>query len=141
MDSKLGLAPFLLRLGLGITFLSAVAGRLGLWNDGSGWNDFLEYTASVNSFADKGMIPFLAITATGIEIGIGILLIIGFKIRWVALAASLLTLLFALSMAYSFGLKSPLDYSVFVDSTAAFLLAAISNHQWSLDEFLARNKS
>ena len=141
MDLKLGLAPFLLRLVLGFTFLSAVAGRLGGWNDGSGWNDFLEYTASVNSFADKGMIPFLAVTATVIEIVIGILLVIGFKIRWVALAASLLTLLFALSMAYSFGLKSPFDYSVFVDSTAAFVLANISNHKWSLDEFLARNKS
>lgn len=136
MKTKLPIASVLLRFGLGVTFLSAVASRFGLWKDSSGWNGFLEYTAAVNSFAPEGIIPFLAVSATVLEIAFGILLIIGYKTRWAALGAALLTFVFALTMAYSFGIKSPLDYSVFVDCTAAFLLACIPNYKWSLDEFL-----
>jgi uncharacterized membrane protein YphA (DoxX/SURF4 family) len=136
METKLPIASVLLRFGLGVTFLSAVASRFGLWKDSSGWNGFLEYTATVNSFAPEGIIPFLAVSATVLEIAFGILLIIGYKTRWAALGAALLTFVFALTMAYSFGIKSPLDYSVFVDCTAAFLLACIPNYKWSLDEFL-----
>lgn len=138
METKLPIASLLLRFGLGTTFLSAVASRFGLWKESSGWDGFLEYTATVNSFAPEGIIPFLAISATVLEITIGILLIIGYKTRWAALGAALLTLVFALTMAYSFGIKSPLDYSVFVDCTAAFLLACIPNYKWSLDEFLTK---
>ena len=43
--------------------------------------------------------------------------------RPVALAASLLLGLFAIAMALSAGVKSPLDYSVFSASAAALLLA------------------
>ena len=136
METKLSIASLLLRFGLGATFLSAVAGRFGWWKDSSGWDGFLEYTASVNSFAPEGIISFLAMSATVLEIIIGILLIIGYKTRWAALGAALLTLVFALTMAYSFGLKSPLDYSVFVDCTAAFLLACIPNYKWSIDKAL-----
>ncbi|WP_313001613.1 DoxX family protein [Chryseobacterium gleum] len=136
MDSKSTIASLLLRLGLGFTFLSAVAARLGLWQDGSGWSEFLEYTASVNSFAAKELIPFLAVTATVIEILIGLMLILGFKTRFAAFGATGLTLLFALTMSYSFGLRSAFDYSVFVDCTASFLLATISDYKWSLDQII-----
>jgi putative oxidoreductase len=142
METKLPIASLLLRFGLGVTLLSAVADRFGIWNEEvsswGNWDAFLEYTATVNSFAPEGIIPFLAISATVLEIIIGILLIIGYKIRWAALGAALLTFMFALTMAYSFGVKSPLDYSVFVDCTAAFLLACIPNYKWSLDEFLIK---
>ncbi|HEX5171941.1 MAG TPA: DoxX family protein [Cyclobacteriaceae bacterium] len=138
METKLPIASLLLRLGLGITFLSAVASRFGLWEGSSGWDGFLEYTAMVNSYAPKGVIPFLAFGATFLEITIGTLLIIGWKTRWVALGAALLTLVFALTMAYSFGIKNPLEYSVFVDSTAAFLLACIPSYRWSADDFFAK---
>jgi len=138
METKLPIASLLLRVGLGITFLSAVASRFGLWKDSSGWDGFLEYTAMVNSFAPEGIIPVLAIAATILEITIAALLIIGYKTRWAALGAALLTLVFAMTMAYSYGIKNPLDYSVFVDSTAAFLLACIPTYKWSLDELLMK---
>lgn len=138
MEAKLSVASLLLRLMLGLTFLSAVAGRLGFWPDSSGWNGFLEYTASVNSFAPKVIIPFFAVIATVLEITCAVLLIIGYKTRWAALGASILTLLFALAMAYSFGLKSPFDYSVFVDAAAAFLLACIPGYKWSLDNMVGK---
>ncbi|UGU16777.1 DoxX family protein [Sinomicrobium kalidii] len=139
-NRPLFLAIFLLRLALAATFLSAVFSRLGLWGSkSSGWEGFLEYTAQVNSFAPAGMIPFLAVSATVLETTFGILLLIGYKVRYVAYGAAVLTLFFALAMGYSFGIKDPLDYSVFVDSAAAFLLANVaSSGRWSADEYLNR---
>jgi len=143
METKLPIATLLLRLGLGATLLSAVADRFGvLWTDEvaswGNWNSFLEYAAKVNSFAPEWMIPFLAVSATVFEFAFGILLIIGYKTNFAALGTALLTFVFALSMAYSFGIKSPLDYSVFIDCTAAFLLSCIPIYRWSLDEFLSK---
>ena len=142
MEAKLPLASLLLRCGLGLTLLSAVADRLGIWSEKvatwGNWNAFLEYTASVNSFAPKIFIPFLAIVATLLETVLGILLIVGYKTRLVSLGTAALTLLFGLTMAYSFGIKSPLDYSVFVDCTAAFLLACLPAYKWSLDNLLEK---
>ena len=59
----------------------------------------------------------------GRGIFLGVLLILGIWPRWVALASALLLVLFGTAMAISFGIKSPLDYSVFSASAAAVLLA------------------
>lgn len=115
--------------------------RLNLWgNKSSGWDNFLQYTAEVNSFAPAAIIPFLAIAATGLEIGFSLFLITGYKIKWAAFGAGILTLLFALAMTYSFGIKEPLDYSVFVFSASAFLLSQIETTKWSLDYLLKKHK-
>ena len=132
------LATLLLRFALAAGFLSAAGSRLGVW--GKGWGNFLGYTGEVNSFAPACLIPALAITATMLETGLAILLLIGFKTRWAALGTAMLTLLFALAMAYSFGIKEPLDYSVFADCTAAFLLATMPHYRWSIDEIVIQNK-
>ncbi len=127
----------LLRLGLAATFLSAVASRLNLWSKaagGSNWNEFLAYVGQLNSFAPASIIPVLAIAATALETTFAILLIIGYKTRLAALGAAILTLVFALTMTHASGVKSPLDYSVFVDCTAAFMLATMPAYRWSLDE-------
>jgi putative oxidoreductase len=130
-------AILLVRLTVAAGFLSAVASRLGYWGkQSSGWKSFLQYTAEVNSFAPAGIIPLLAITSTLLEISIGILLIIGFKTRLAATAAAILTLLFALAMSFSFGIKEPLDYSVLAVSAASFLLSAMPQYRWSMDEKL-----
>jgi uncharacterized membrane protein YphA (DoxX/SURF4 family) len=68
-------------------------------------------------------IPFLAWAATAAELVLGILLLIGIWPRWTALASALLLILFGIAMGISFGAKSPLDYSVFSASAAAFMLA------------------
>jgi putative oxidoreductase len=116
-------ASLILRLALGAGFLSAVLSRLGLWGvHSSGWSAFLKYTTQVNSFVPAGLIPVIAITSTILESVFGLCLIVGFKVKYMALGAAALTLLFALAMAWSFGLKEPLDYSVFVCSASAFLL-------------------
>jgi putative oxidoreductase len=115
------------RIALGLAFLSGIADRFGLWrgrNVGYGnFDGFVSYTAKVNSFMPASSIPFLAWAATIAELLLGILLLIGIRPRWTAIASALLLILFGVAMAVSFGLKSPLDYSVFSASAAAFLLA------------------
>jgi len=114
------------RIALGAAFLSAIADRFGLWGKYGGWGNFAnftKYTAEVNSFMPAFIIPFLAWAATIAEFSLGILLILGLWTRWVALGTAALLFLFAISMAISFGLKSPLDYSVFSASAGALLLA------------------
>lgn len=132
-------AVLLLRIALATGFISAVSSRLGLWgNYSSGWENFLAYAEKVNSFVPKSCIPSVAITATIAETLLGILLLIGFKTRLSAIATFLLTLLFAVAMTYSFGIKDPLDYSVFVFSMAAFLLSTVEQYKWSLDEMISK---
>ena len=64
----MGIASVLLRLALGAGFLSAVASRLNLvYRNTSGWNGFIDYTAQVNSFLPKTIIPTVAVTATVLE--------------------------------------------------------------------------
>ncbi|MEC5142618.1 DoxX family membrane protein [Chitinophaga sp. 212800010-3] len=131
------IASLFLRLSLAGGFLSAVASRLGLWGKkSSGWNSFLDYTAQVNSFAPKSIIPTLAVASTLLEITLAILLLIGFKTKYAASGTGVLTLLFAIAMSYSFGIKEPLDYSVFAVSAAAFLLATLPASKWSIDLIL-----
>ena len=90
---------------------------------------FIEYTAEVNSFMPRAIIPFLAWAATIAETSLGILLIAGLWRRWVALASAALLAAFGTAMAISFGLKSPMDHSVFSASGAAMLLALGAAHQ------------
>src|SRR5438067_9528997 len=114
------------RITLGAAFLSGIADRFGLWGKATGYGDFahfMQYTAQVNSFMPAFTIPFLAWAATVAELVLGIALISGVWPRWVALASALLLFLFGTAMAISFGLKSPLDYSVFSASAGAVLLA------------------
>jgi len=135
MKKYQGLATILLRFALAAGFLSAVGSRLSLLGShSSGWTSFLDYTKSVNSFLPASLIPFLAIMSTTLETIFAFLLLIGYKTRWAAFGASMLTLLFALTMAYSFGLKEPLDYSVFAFSASAFLLSTMNDFPLSIDQ-------
>jgi putative oxidoreductase len=115
------------RIALGAAFLSGIADRFGLYTGRNvGYGDFagfVAYTAKVNSFMPASTIPFLAWAATAAEFFLGVTLIIGIWPRGTALASALLLVLFGAAMAISFGIKSPLDYSVFSASAAAMLLA------------------
>ncbi len=114
------------RLALAAAFLSGVADRFGLWGDKSGWKtfaDFERYTGQVNSFMPPATIPVLAWAATVAELSFGIALVVGFRVRWAALGSAVLLTLFGAAMAVSFGIKSPLDYSVFSAAAGALLLA------------------
>lgn len=114
------------RLALGAAFLSGIADRFGWYtgrNVGYGnFAGFVSYTAKVNSFMPAFTIPFLAWSATAAELFLGVTLILGVWPRWVALGSAVLLALFGIAMAISFGIKSPMDYSVFSASAGAVLL-------------------
>src|SRR6201998_1739853 len=124
-------AQWFLRVALAGGFLSAVADRFWLlgaaraancaWGAGQ---PFIDYVAKLNWFAPPASIPILAWTSTVAEVILAIGLLIGWQLRWFALAAGLLLLSFAITMTLALGLKAPLDFSVFAAAGAAFLLAA-----------------
>lgn len=120
-------AMLYLRLALGAAFLSGIADRFGLYtgrNVGYGnFDGFMQYTAKVNSFMPASMIPFLAWAATVAEFSFGIALVFGIWLRWAAIGSCVLLIFFGTAMAISFGIKSPMDYSVFSASAGALLLA------------------
>jgi len=119
------------RIALGAAFLSGIADRFGIYRGRNvGYGDFagfVRYTAKVNSFMPPSTIPFLAWAATIAEFFFGIALILGIWRVWAALGSAVLLILFGTAMAISFGVKSPLDYSVFSASSAALLVAAYEN--------------
>lgn len=125
-------APVYARLALAAAFLSAVASRFGLWTGepvAKRFSEFITYTAEVNAFLPASLAPFLAVTATAAELSLGVGLLVGGRLRWVAGGAALLLAIFGTAMALSAGIKSPLDYSVFSASAAALLLAFRTGHQ------------
>jgi putative oxidoreductase len=121
------------RIALGAAFLSGIADRFGLyWGRNVGYGNFdgfMRYTAEVNSFMPAATIPFLAWAATAAELFLGIALIFGIWPRWVAMGTALLLVIFGIAMTISFGIKSPLDYSVFSASAGSVLLALYQNRR------------
>ena len=132
-ERRMGAAQWFLRLTLAAGFFAAVADRFGLWGPPGAsnvawgdWQPFVEYVAILNWFAPEPIIPALAWAATLAELLVALGLLIGWQLRWVALAAGSLLLLFAVTMTVALGIKAPLNYSVFGVAAGAFLLAAIS---------------
>ena len=135
-----------LRFGIGIGFLSAVADRYGLWpaevSAWGNWESFLEYTKLINPIIPETLIPVFGAIATGAEILFGVCLIIGFKTELVAKLSGFLMLIFALSIAFSTGIKGVFDYSVFAASAGAFALSTMREKYLELDLlFLKKIKS
>jgi len=120
------------RVALALAFLSGIASRFGWYGRDVGYGNFqnfVKYTAEVNSFMPVSTIPFLAWAATAAELGLGIALLAGIWPKWIALATAALLMLFGTAMAISFGVRSPLDYSVFSAMAAALLLAVYEAHR------------
>jgi uncharacterized membrane protein YphA (DoxX/SURF4 family) len=136
-----------LRLALGISFLSAVADRFGLWGiygqPNVAWGNyarFVAYTAELNWFLPAATIPVLAIISTAAETVFGLLLVLGWKTRITALLSGLLLTTFALTMTMASGVKAPLDFSVFSAAGGALLLATCADFPFSVDGLVRRNK-
>ena len=71
-----------LRLALATAFLSAVAGRLGLWGKyGGGWAKFVAYVGSVNWYLPASLVPPLAVTSTIFETVFGAFTLAAFTTR------------------------------------------------------------
>lgn len=118
-----------LRLAIAISFLSAVADRLGFWNKEiavwGNWDNFLSYTQMINPWLPKSTVSTIGLLATVLEIVFAVCLIIGYRTEFFAKLSGYLLLIFALSMTFSTGIKGAFDYSVFSASAAAFALSTM----------------
>lgn len=133
VDRKVYWASWIVRIALASAFLSAVADRLGLWgapgSAGVTWGDvahYEAYVAQLNWFLPSVLISPVGWIATLAELAIAVGLLIGWQLRWFALAAAILLAVFASAMCLAFGPKGPLDYSVLSAMGAALLLFAVS---------------
>lgn len=142
------IAQLWLRLSLAAIYFWAVMDRLGwLGSADSGkvawgnWDSFATYTHTLLPFLNKGLADLAAVVTTVIEVSVGILLTVGFKLRWASIASALLTTLFATSMALFLGGRAPLNYPVIVFIPASLLLATLPTYRWSLDAAIQRSRT
>ena len=140
IDRLRELTSLFLRLALGLSFLSALADRFGLWGAfgqaNVSWGNFARfvmYTGKLNWFLPEGMIPALAVIATCAEGLLGLCLVIGWHTRSAALLSGILLTLFGVTMAVALGVKAPLDFSVFSAAGGALLLATCKEFPVSAD--------
>ena len=136
----------LLRLPFVIAFSSAVCDRFGLLGKpgtpGVSWGDFahfIAYTGQVNSFMPASTIPALAVLATIAESACAIALLLGFRIRWSALAAAVLLFLFATAMTISG--QSQFSYGVYAMSAGAWALSTVDASFLSIDAITRRRSA
>jgi uncharacterized membrane protein YphA (DoxX/SURF4 family) len=139
------ISSVVLRLGLGLGFLSAVADRFGLWGpfgernvEWGNYSKFLDYTQTLNAYWPTSLIPTLGAVATGAEILFGLLVLIGWHTRIAARLAGGLLIVFATTMTISLGFKSVLNFAVLTGIGGSFLLANCDSFPFSLDELLSR---
>src|SRR5215475_723199 len=132
-----------LRIALGISFLSALADRFGLWGTvgqpNVSWGNFarfVAYTGKLNWFLPESVIPALAVIATCAEALLGLCLVIGWHTRTAALLSGILLTLFGVTMAVALGVKAPLAFSVFSAAGGALLLATCTVSPVSADQLV-----
>ena len=130
MNIKTDYFALFARIAIAMSFLSAVADRIGLWTPILGsenvvWGNmenFIVYTGVLVPWIPNQILPLLGWSVTFVEVVLGVLLIIGFQQRIVALFSGILLLTFAFSMLFFTSFKAPLDYSVFTAAACSFLL-------------------
>ena len=146
MEKFSSFAQLYLRVAIAVSYLVFGLDRLGVfgkpgeknisWGD---WDHFLKYAAEVMQFLPYSLVTVFAVIATAVEILAGLLLLVGKWTKVAAIGSGVLAFLYAVSMAISFGIVSPLSYSVFTVSAASFLLACLPSYKWSFDNLL-KNK-
>lgn len=131
-----------LRIAISTSFLSAVADRLGYWNNDisvwGNWTSFIEYTKLINPWFPDALIPTIGLVATIAEVVFAFFLIVGFRTELFAKLSGFLLLAFALSMMFATGIKGVFDYSVLCASAAAFALSDIKDKYLELDLLLKK---
>ena len=125
------------RLAVGFVFISHIADRLGFWGppgaSNVAWGNleiFYNNVRALNPYLPDVLIPVVGWIVNVAELTLGVLLIAGFKTRWAGFLTGLLLLAIAVANAVVFGIKVPLNYSIFSAAAAAFLIA--SHHEFPL---------
>jgi thiosulfate dehydrogenase (quinone) large subunit len=117
-----------LRLTLAIILLSAAAGSFGFWGSSGASNSSLgNFASSIGRFNlfSSQWLPIVGWVITGLELLLGIMLVLGIYHRFAGFATGFLLLFFGITLTAIYGFKISLESSVFVASAAAFLLATV----------------
>jgi len=131
-----------LRVVIGAEFVLSVADRFGLLGPaghGVSWGDFshfVSYTRQVNAFLPASFAPLLAVLATIFETALGITLILGIRVEYVARGAAVLLCVFGTAMTLSGLIESQLFYAVFVLAAGAWVVSMADATWVSLDSLL-----
>ena len=144
MKNASGIAQLILRFALGIGFILPVMDRLG-WMGAPGstgvawgnWQHFVDYTQTLIPFLSRPLSNVMGTLATIAESTFGVFLILGLRIKQIALGAAILTLFFGICMAVFIGIEAPFGYPVFVFTGGALVLSGLGHYQWSIDNYLA----
>src|SRR4029434_8333850 len=106
------------RLALGITFLTAVSDRFGLWGppgtSNVAWgnfDNFLAYAATLIPYLPTAWIPAVGWGVTLAEVACGLALLVGFQTRRIAVVSGLMLLAFALGRPMGFARQAPSTFS------------------------------
>ncbi len=131
------------RLLIAASFLYNVADRLGLlgppgtpnvsWGD---FQHFIAYTAQVNAFAPRPLVPALAVMATIGEGTLGLAMLLGVFTRLACIGSAALLAVFGTAMVLS-GLSQG-QYNVYLMAIAAWFLATGDASPVSLDALVSR---
>jgi len=148
MKNITGIGQCVLRLALGIGFIIPVIDRLGFlgvsgstgvtWGD---WKHFIDYTQTLVPFTGRSIANIIGGFATLSEFVLGILLIVGFRIKEAALGAGILTFSFGFCMAVFVGINAPFSYPVFIFTGGALVLSGLDRYDWSIDNYIKKNLS
>jgi thiosulfate dehydrogenase [quinone] large subunit len=147
LSRSLRFSTVYLRLALGITFLTAVTDRFGLWGPPGAtnvaWGDFshfLAYAQQLNPYVSPSWMPAVGWIVTVAETLLGLALLLGFHTRMASRLSGFLLLAFALGMTIGTGVKSALNASVFSASGGAFVLGEIGTYPWSWNAWRGRGE-
>src|SRR5690606_26308516 len=148
MKERYSIAQLLLRFSIGIGFLLPVLDRMGcfggpgepnvFWGD---WTSFIAYTHQLMPYINLSAAYYFGLVATILEVIFGICLLLGYKIKYVALGSFALTLIFALSMLFFLHVRAPFNFSVFVVSFSSLILSTFHKFPWSIDTYLNQHKN
>lgn len=135
-----------LRTLMAADFLLAVADRFGALGPvgavGVSWGDFphfVDYTRSITPFfLPGGLAPTLAVLATIAEVVLAVALLLGYRLRLAAAGATVLLIVYGVSMMISLPAAEQFHYSVFVLAAGMLLLATLDRTAWTVDSLLAR---
>ncbi|MDQ0106905.1 putative membrane protein YphA (DoxX/SURF4 family) [Chitinophaga terrae (ex Kim and Jung 2007)] len=122
------------RIALAAGFILPILDRLGVlgpegttgvaWGN---WHAFAAYTNKLIPFVNAGIANVFAVIATVLEGLLALGLLIGYRVKWMGLGTSLITLIFGLFMFFSLGPMAPFNYPVYIFIACGLLL-------WKLDD-------
>lgn len=139
MEKYLPYGVLFLRLALAVSFLAIVADKLGYWGEHESesilwgtWDKYASYFQSLIPFIPAGVAEKIAAATTSLEVVLALMLLVGLKVRWAAIATSIYTFVLVILMFISMHPEAPFNSGLLLISSASFLLACCPIYKWTL---------